>query len=81
MSTRKCQQQFLLTETQFGFNFKENIVAQGTGYPTSIESRSDVIRKWVKIIHLWMVIVFLPRSENAVKLFYLEAYFLILRHL
>ena len=38
-------------------------------YPTSIESRSDVIRKSVKIIRVWMVIVFLPRSENAVKLF------------
>ena len=71
----KCQQQFLPSKTQFGFNLKENIVAQGAGYPTSIESRSDVIRKCVKIVRLWTVIVFWPRSEKAVKLFYFRSIF------
>ena len=71
----KCQQQFLPSKTQFEFNLKENIVAQCAGYPTSIESRSDVIRKCVKIVRLWTVIVFWPCSEKAVKLFYFRSIF------
>ena len=60
------QQEFLLTETQFGFNVTENIVPQGVSYPKSIEAKSDVMRKWAKIIHLQTMFVFWSCSENKV---------------